>query len=37
MKEGSWYVPIYYKDKDDKKIGLFEFSHPLIQKMMNEI
>lgn len=37
MKEGQWYVPLYFKDDDDKKIGLFETSHPVIQKLLEEV
>lgn len=37
MKEGNWYVPIYYKGEDDKKIGLFETSHSVIQKLLEEV
>lgn len=37
MKEGQWYVPVYLKNDDDKKIGLFETSHPVIQKLLEEL
>lgn len=38
MKEGLWYVPVYHIEEDtNKKIGLFETSHPVIQKLLNEV
>ena len=38
MKEGLWYVPVYYIDKEsDKKIGLYNTNHPVIQKLLEEV
>ena len=38
MKEGAWYVPIYYNDQvTGKRVGLFEQAHPVIQKLLDEI
>jgi SAM-dependent methyltransferase len=37
MKEGLWYVPVYYIDDEDKRIGLFESSHPVIKKLLDEV
>lgn len=38
MKEGLWYVPVYYIDKEtNKKIGLFDTAHPVIQKLLEEV
>ena len=38
QKDGSWYTPIYYIDKDDdKRVGLFEMSHPIIKKMLADM
>ena len=38
MKEGQWYVPVYYVDQEShKKIGLFQNDHELIKKLMTEV
>jgi hypothetical protein len=38
MKEGNWYIPVYYVNPEtQKRVGLYEMSHPVIQKMMDEI
>ena len=38
MKEGNWYVPVYYIDPvTNKRLGIFDTSHNLIKKMLNEI
>lgn len=38
MKEGMWYVPVYFIDKDtDKRIGLFESTHPVVQQLLSEV
>ena len=38
MKEGAWYVPVYYTNTETgKKVGLFEGSHPVIQKLLEEV
>lgn len=38
MKEGLLYVPVYYIDPEtQKKVGIFEMSHPIIQQMLQEV
>lgn len=38
MKEGAWYVPVYYLDPESsKRIGIFNMDHPIIKKMMDEL
>jgi len=38
MKEGTLYIPIYSINQEtEKKLGLYDMSHPIIQKMMDEI
>ena len=38
MKEGLWYVPVYWIDKESgKKLGIFETSHPVIKKLLDEV
>jgi SAM-dependent methyltransferase len=38
MKEGTWYIPVYYVNpQTQKRTGLYEMSHSVIQKMMDEL
>jgi hypothetical protein len=38
MKEGAWYVPVYYTDSQtQEKIGLFSSTHPVVKKLMEEV
>lgn len=38
MREGTWYVPVYYLDDEtQQRIGLFDNSHPLIKQMIENI
>jgi len=38
MKEGTWYIPVYFVNQEtQKRVGLYDMTHPVIQKMMDEI
>jgi len=38
MKEGNWYVPVYYNDEESgKRIGIFNKSHHIVKRMLEEI
>jgi hypothetical protein len=38
MKEGTWYVPVYYlDDESQKRVGMFDMKHDVIKQMLENV
>jgi SAM-dependent methyltransferase len=38
VKEGAWYVPMYYIDPETyERVGIFKMDHPIVNKMLDEV
>jgi hypothetical protein len=38
MKEGTWYVPVYYLDDiEQKRVGMYDMNHTIIKQMLENV
>jgi SAM-dependent methyltransferase len=38
QKDGTWYTPVYHIDQtSQKRLGIFNMNHPVVQKMLEDI